>query len=295
MQNLSRLALSENVEDILTELADEPHPRLTKRELQVLKTRRKALPLPSRVPSEFYDESFAGFIRGELRDHELDAWKYPIDSLEFWVCVRVHAAACHRRKHRPECYCNAQLDRLEETLDYRPATKTVYGARPLSVQDAYLGEVWQLVLNLLLPRRACGAACGMLAVRAGQFCAQHSVSFQRVSTIQFVDDAKERTRLAFEQLGALVPVAIETIADVMINGDRDADRLRAAETVLDRGGVPKSASLDMSISVPDDEIDRMLQRIQMATAAKTLQEINNPVIDVFEVVDEERDPTEIGD
>lgn len=283
MQDLDRTILSDRVEDLMLELADEPHPRLTKRERDKIQKQRRALPLPSRVPNEFYSEQLLELINEELK-FDLDPWKHDLDTLEFWTCVRANAAECARRHHLQSCYCVSALDELEKRLDYRPATKTTFGARPLSVQDAYIGEVWHFVLNLLVPRRMCGAACGNYAARGAQFCAQHNASLQIASKVRLVDDARDRTRQALEQLSKLVPVAIETIADVMANGDRDADRLRAAETVLDRGGVPKTAQLDVSLGVPDDEIDRLIGKIQMAAMAKALSDASEPlIIDLIEV------------
>jgi hypothetical protein len=59
--------------------------------------------------------------------------------------------------------------------------------------------------------------------------------------VKVLEAVRERGALAeFERLQRdYLPEAVDTVVDVMRDGGRDADRLTAAESILDRGGLPK--------------------------------------------------------
>ena len=50
-----------------------------------------------------------------------------------------------------------------------------------------------------------------------------------------------------EAFKALAPKALETLADVMANSDRDSDRVKAAEVILDRGYGKATQPIDATI------------------------------------------------
>ena len=47
-------------------------------------------------------------------------------------------------------------------------------------------------------------------------------------------------------LAKLVPLAVETLAELTVGAERDNVRLAAAEAILDRSGLPRGATLDVT-------------------------------------------------
>ena len=47
-------------------------------------------------------------------------------------------------------------------------------------------------------------------------------------------------------LAKLVPLAVETLAELAVGAERDNVRLAAAEAILDRSGLPRGATLDVT-------------------------------------------------
>jgi hypothetical protein len=75
---------------------------------------------------------------------------------------------------------------------------------------------------------------------------------------------RDRVRLRLQDL---VPAAVATLAREMTQGDRSADRLRAAENILDRAGVPRKAEFTV-------------QDARDVLAARLIQLRDEQVIDV---------------
>src|SRR3546814_9253905 len=76
-----------------------------------------------------------------------------------------------------------------------------------------------------------GERCTKAPIRGGTVCATHGGSAPQV-----------RKKAARRLLG-LVDPAIAVLAREMVNADKSADRQRAANSVLDRAGVPRTATV----------------------------------------------------
>lgn len=107
-------------------------------------------------------------------------------------------------------------------------------------------------------RTRAGASCRQPAMRGGFRCRMHGGASPQ---------AKRKARL---RLAELVDPAIATIARVMVSGAKDADRLRAAEAILDRAGHPRASRIEGHISVEDARetlIERLLE-LRAVTSAE---------------------------
>lgn len=88
-----------------------------------------------------------------------------------------------------------------------------------------------------LPARPCGAKrsngepCKKPAIKGGTVCQTHGGSAPQV-----------RKKAALRLL-ELVDPAIAVLAREMVQADKSADRQRAANSVLDRAGVPRTATV----------------------------------------------------
>ena len=76
-----------------------------------------------------------------------------------------------------------------------------------------------------------GNRCGKSAIKGGTVCDRHGGSAPQVR------------RKAALRLLELVDPAIAVLAREMVNADKSADRQRAANSVLDRAGVPRTATV----------------------------------------------------
>jgi hypothetical protein len=76
-----------------------------------------------------------------------------------------------------------------------------------------------------------GERCGKAAIKGGTVCATHGGSAPQVR------------RKAALRLLELVDPAIAVLAREMATADKSADRQRAANSVLDRAGVPRTATV----------------------------------------------------
>src|SRR3546814_4524700 len=76
-----------------------------------------------------------------------------------------------------------------------------------------------------------GERCTKAPIRGGTVCATHGGSAPQV-----------RKKAALRLL-ELVDPAIAVLAREMVNADKSADRQRAANSVLDRAGVPRTATV----------------------------------------------------
>ena len=76
-----------------------------------------------------------------------------------------------------------------------------------------------------------GQRCGQSAIKGGTICRAHGGAAPQVR------------RKAALRLLELVDPAIAVLAREMVNADKSADRQRAANSVLDRAGVPRTATV----------------------------------------------------
>lgn len=76
-----------------------------------------------------------------------------------------------------------------------------------------------------------GEQCGQSAIKGGTVCRNHGGAAPQVR------------RKAALRLLELVDPAIAVLAREMVNADKSADRQRAANSVLDRAGVPRTATV----------------------------------------------------
>lgn len=76
-----------------------------------------------------------------------------------------------------------------------------------------------------------GERCGQSAIKGGTVCRNHGGSAPQVR------------RKAAIRLLELVDPAIAVLAREMVSADKSADRQRAANSVLDRAGVPRTATV----------------------------------------------------
>lgn len=87
------------------------------------------------------------------------------------------------------------------------------------------------------PRRQCtatnrrGERCGQAPILGGTVCKTHGGSAPQVR------------RKAALRLQELIDPAIGVLAREMVTADKSADRQRAANSVLDRAGVPRTATV----------------------------------------------------
>jgi hypothetical protein len=80
-------------------------------------------------------------------------------------------------------------------------------------------------------KRSNGEACNKPPIKGGTVCATHGGSAPQVR------------RKAALRLLELVDPAIAVLAREMVQADKSADRQRAANSVLDRAGVPRTATV----------------------------------------------------
>lgn len=80
-------------------------------------------------------------------------------------------------------------------------------------------------------KRTNGEPCTKPPIKGGTVCATHGGSAPQVR------------RKATMRLLELVDPAIGTLAREMVNADKSADRQRAANSILDRAGMPRTATV----------------------------------------------------
>lgn len=126
-------------------------------------------------------------------------------------------------------------------------------------------------------RRMCGAR-----TREGGSCRAPAMDGQARCRLHggASPQAKRKARL---KLIELVDPAIATIARVMVNGAKDADKLRAAEAILDRAGHPRSSRIEGRVSLEESR-DVLLQQL-LAVRAGQRSELAAPA--PLEVVEAE--------
>lgn len=104
-------------------------------------------------------------------------------------------------------------------------------------------------------RALCGAR-----TRSGDPCRSPAMTGQRRCRMHG-GAAPQAKRKAALRLATLVDPAISTLASVMQSKSaKDADRLRAAEAILDRAGHPRASRVEGTVSVTDAR-EMLLERI----------------------------------
>jgi hypothetical protein len=107
-----------------------------------------------------------------------------------------------------------------------------------------------------VPKTVTPRQCKSRAIRGGEKCAAHSDEGDR----RMADD---RVREALAALKDVLPTAVQTLVEVMTDGEHDRDRVRAAEAVLDRAGIPARSVVDLQIDMAhDQEIEDLLSKIR---------------------------------
>lgn len=91
-----------------------------------------------------------------------------------------------------------------------------------------------------------GKRCGKSAIPGGNVCRMHGGAAPQVQR-------KARIRLL-----ELIDPAIATLAREMVSADRSGDRQRAANSILDRAGMPRT------VATPDSEVAKelLLERLK---------------------------------
>ena len=115
-----------------------------------------------------------------------------------------------------------------------------------------------------------GGRCGQRAIPGGHVCKFHGGAAPQV---------KRKAQL---RLAELVDPAIAQLARMLTQADKDSDKLRAAENILDRAGYGRSATVEV-----DDKREFILAQIG-AIQARREEDIQDA-----EIVDEDpyTDPT----
>lgn len=133
-------------------------------------------------------------------------------------------------------------------------------------------------------RRICGAR-----TRAGEPCRQPAMDGGKRCRLHgsATPAAKRKARL---KLLELVDPAIATLARIMVSPNaKDADKLRAAEAILDRAGHPRASRIEGRVSV-EDARETLIERLLELRAVASPEQSALPLGEVVEaeIVDDER-------
>lgn len=130
-----------------------------------------------------------------------------------------------------------------------------------------------------VPRRRCtayarstGQRCGNAPIKGGTVCKFHGGGAPAV---------RQKAKL---RLAALVDPAIATLGRVMVTAERDQDKLRAAEAILDRAGHPRAARIEGRVSL-EDAREQLLEQLLQKRAELAAAPVADPV--ALEVLDAE--------
>lgn len=120
-----------------------------------------------------------------------------------------------------------------------------------------------------------GNRCGAPSIPGGAVCRHHGGAAPQVK------------RKAALRLLELIDPAITTLAREMMTADKSADRQRAANSLLDRAGVPRSTTS------PDSEAakDLLVERLKQIRAQQEKQYLT---IEAAEVIDNTEESTDEG-
>ena len=123
------------------------------------------------------------------------------------------------------------------------------------------------------PHPKAGGQCERWSLRGSFLCWKHSGSGNLKNVEEYRQSIIEAARLELTQS---VPDALDTVLDLMQNSGADAVRLKAAESILDRGGLKTTQESNLNISVSDTTADPLstlserLEKLKSAAAAVEL-------------------------
>lgn len=124
-----------------------------------------------------------------------------------------------------------------------------------------------------------GMQCKNYAIAGGTVCRFHGGAIPSVRR-------KARLRLA-----ELVEPAISTLAREMVKAEKSADRQRAANSILDRGGVPRTSHIRGQMSLEESKallVERILE-VRSRPRAELAAPAPLEVLDAEVVDDDEHD------
>lgn len=114
-------------------------------------------------------------------------------------------------------------------------------------------------------------------------CVFHGAQLPKVK-----EKAAERIAKARRELLGLAPSAVDVINDIMISGDNDSVRLKAAQDVLDRTGILKGQEINLDVKTHDSAAEEI--RLKLEEMRKSITSSVDPDIEVEEVIEDE-DPS----
>lgn len=120
-----------------------------------------------------------------------------------------------------------------------------------------------------------GERCGRWSLRGSRKCFRHSGNGNLKNVEEYRQAIIAAARL---QLTDSVPDALETLLDLMQNSGADAVRLKAAESVMDRGGLKMSSEVDVNLTVNEGAsplttlAERLAKLKEAADAVQAMQQ-----------------------
>lgn len=124
--------------------------------------------------------------------------------------------------------------------------------------------------------RSTGQRCGNAPIKGGTVCKFHGGGAPAV---------RQKAKL---RLAALVEPAIGTLAREMMKAEKSADRQRAANSILDRGGMPRASHVRGQMSLEESK-ELLVQRILEMRAKPLPAPAPLEVLDA-EIIDEDKEP-----
>lgn len=96
-----------------------------------------------------------------------------------------------------------------------------------------------------------------------------------------------------QMLADALPLAVSTLKELMTLGEKESVRLAAAESIMERGGLPKKTEL--SVTVDQSEHDRATQEAEdmLQAMSRNKQALNTPKPSLEAVMIHEGDDDEL--
>lgn len=197
---------------------------------------------------------------------------------------------------------------MTNTLDKAPhrgiGNQNVKGKGSPRQQGSNIPQGWKASYSNPLPPIRCtgtirngerkGEQCGKWSLKGSTVCDRHGGSLPSVQ-----EAAAKRIEEARKQLMGMAPTAAEVINDIMLSGDNDAVRLKAAQDILDRTGILKGQEVTMDVRTEDTAAKEIEQRLaqmrksllggnDIASIEEVAEEpaLDNDTEDVLELEDE---------
>lgn len=103
------------------------------------------------------------------------------------------------------------------------------------------------------------ARCSAKSKQSGEQCKNYAIAGGTVCRFHggAIPSVRRKARL---RLAALVEPAISTLAREMVKAEKSADRQRAANSILDRGGMPRASHIRGQMSLEESK-ELLMQRI----------------------------------